>query len=60
MFNKSVDIAILDFTKTFDKVPHKRITHKLKYYGITDPISSWIKGFLAEKTQQVINGSTSK
>ena len=58
---KSVDMAILDFTKAFDKVPHKRLIHKLKYYGITGPISSWIESFLAERTQQVvINGSASK
>ena len=58
--SKSVDMAILDFTKAFDKVPHKRLIHKLKYYGIIGPISSWIESFLAERTQQVvINGSTS-
>ena len=57
---KSVDMAILDFTKAFEKVPHKRLIHKLKYYGITRPISSWIESFLAERTQQVvINGSAS-
>ena len=33
----------------FDKVPHKRLIHKLKYYGITSPISSWIESFLAKK-----------
>ena len=55
-----VDIAILDFTKAFDKVPHKRLIHKLKYYGITGPISSSIESFLAEITPQVvINGSAS-
>ena len=59
--NKCVDMAILDFTKAFDKVPHKRLIHKLKYYGITNPISSWIESFIAGRTQQVvINGSASK
>ena len=57
---KSIDMSILDVTKAFDKVPHKRLIHKLKYYGITNPISSWIESFLAERTQQVvINGSAS-
>ncbi len=57
---KSVDMAILDFTKAFDKVPHKRLIHKLKHYGITGPISSWINSFLTGRTQQVvINGSKS-
>ena len=57
----SVDMAVLDFTKAFDKVPHKRLIHKLKHYGIAGPISSWIESFFAERTQQVvINGSASK
>ena len=44
----------------FDKVPHKGLIHKLKYCGITGPISSWLESFLAERTQQVvINGSAS-
>ena len=51
-------MAILDFTKATNIVPHKRLIHKLKYYGITGPISSWIESFLAERTQQVeINGT---
>ena len=51
---KYVDMAILDFTKAFSKVPHKRLIHKLNYYGITGPILSWIESFLAERTQQVV------
>ena len=47
-------MAILDFTKAFDEVPHKRLIHKLKYYGIIGPISSWIESFFAERTQQVV------
>ena len=52
---KSVDMAILDFTKAFDKVPHKQnLVHKLIYYGITGPTSLWIESFLVERTQQVV------
>jgi hypothetical protein len=25
----------MDFSKTFDKAPHKRLLYKLKYYGIS-------------------------
>ena len=51
---------ILDFTKAFDKVPHKRLIHKLNYYGITGSIATWIETFLTGRTQQVVvNGATS-
>ena len=53
-------MAILDFTKAFDKVPHKRLIHKLNYYGITGSIATWIETFLTGRTQQVVvNGATS-
>ena len=52
--------TILDFTKAFDKVPHKRLIHKLNYYGITGSIATWIETFLTGRTQQVVvNGATS-
>ena len=37
---KYVDMVILEFTKAIDKVPYKRLIHKLKYCDITGPISS--------------------
>ena len=53
-------MAILDFTKVFDNVPHKRLIHKLNYYGITGSIATWIETFLTGRTQQVVvNGATS-
>ena len=33
---KASHLAILDFTKAFDKVPHERLLMKLHHYGITD------------------------
>ena len=53
-------MAILDFTKAFDKVPHKRLIHKLNYYGISGSIATLIETFLIGRTQQVVvNGATS-
>ena len=31
---ESIDMAILDFTKAFDKVPHKRLIHKQTITGL--------------------------
>ena len=48
--NKQTDVAILDFSKAFDTVPHKRLLLKLKHYGI----SGWIKSFLVDRHRHVI------
>jgi hypothetical protein len=44
--NIQVDIAILDFAKTFDKVAHKRLSEKLQCYGIDGTTRIWIDAFL--------------
>ena len=57
---KQVDAIILDFAKAFDKVPHKRLTLKLQFYGITGPTLHWITAFLTNRTQRVLlDGSSS-
>ena len=56
---KQVDAIVLDFAKAFDKVPHKRLTLKLQYYGITGPILHWITAFLSNRTQRVLLDGTS-
>ena len=52
-------MIIMDFAKALDKVPHKRLLFKLKYYGISDQIKSWINSFLSNRTQTVILENTS-
>ena len=55
-----VDIAILDFSKAFDTVPHQRLKNKLIAYGITGKTLTWILSFLSNRKQRVqINGSQS-
>ena len=55
------DLIILDFSKTFDKVPHQRLLSKLDFYGIRGITLSWIKAFLSDRLQQVIvEGATSE
>ena len=58
---KDVNVIYCDFMKAFDKVPHLRLIHKLKMYGITEPYTSWFKSFLLDRRQRVVvNGTTSE
>ena len=57
---KQIDIGILDFSKAFDKVPHRRLMQKLGIYGVVGPVHTWIEAFLRNRTQSVIvDGSRS-
>ena len=44
-FKSQIDVAILDFSKAFDTVPHAGLLGKLEHYGI-DKILLWITNFL--------------
>ena len=58
---KQIDIAILDFSKAFDTVPHQKLLHKLKHLGIQGNVIKWIQSFLTNRDQSVIvEGETSK
>ena len=57
---KQTDLILLDFSKAFDKVSHKKLALKLHDYGIRGPLK-WVKGFLDNRHQSVIvNGSSSE
>ena len=51
---EDVDIAILDFSKAFDVVPHERLLRKLRLYGIEGRTLNWISTFLQGRTQSVV------
>ena len=44
----------MDFAKALDKVPHKRLLYKMKYFGISEQIINWVKSFLSNRTQTVL------
>ena len=62
MHNKKcsqIDIAILDFSKAFDMVPHNGLLSKLKLYGIDEKIWQWIYNFLKTGNSVVVDGKQS-
>ena len=58
---QQTDLIILDLSKAFDTVPHKKLLFKVKKYGINDNINKWIQSFLMHRKQQdIIEGESSK
>ena len=58
---QQTDLVILDLSKAFDTVPHKKLLFKLSKYGITGNINKWIQSFLVLRKQKVIaEGESSK
>ena len=51
---EEVDVAILDFSKAFDVVPHARLIRKLRLYDIQGHRLQWISSFLRGRTQSVM------
>lgn len=51
---RQIDVAVLDFSKAFDMVPHRRLLGKLRHYGINGPTHQWISEFLTGRTQCVV------
>ncbi|CAH8437845.1 unnamed protein product [Schistosoma bovis] len=54
---QSVIILYFDFSKAFDSVSHKLLLLKLSSFGIQNPLLSWLKSFLEERSQIVRYGS---
>ena len=48
------DVAILDFSKAFDTVPHDKLIHKLNTYGVRGNLQKWIKAFLCDRHMKVV------
>ena len=49
-----MDMLILDFSKAFEKVPHRRLLSKLQFYGIQGKTLAWIESWLINRSQSVI------
>ena len=51
---KQTDVIVMDFAKAFDKVGHRRLIEKMKYYGVGGKTNKWIEDFLAGQSQRVV------
>jgi ribonuclease P/MRP protein subunit RPP40 len=49
-------VVYLDFLKAFDMVPHRRLVHKLKGFGMRMDLLSWFESFLSNRRQRVVLG----
>ena len=55
-----VDVIYLDYSKAFDKVDHKILLNKMRLYGISGKVLTWIETFLTNRKQTVVvNGEKS-
>ena len=54
--HKHTYLIIMDFAKTFDKVPHRMLLHKLDYCGIRGSNHRWINSWLSGQIQKVVLG----
>ena len=48
------DMAVLDFSKAFDTVPHSKFLNKLPHFGIGGTILEWLNKFLTGITTKVV------
>uniref|UniRef100_A0A803TV46 Reverse transcriptase domain-containing protein n=1 Tax=Anolis carolinensis TaxID=28377 RepID=A0A803TV46_ANOCA len=55
----AVDVAYLDFSKAFDKVPHDLLANKLVKCGLDKTTVRWICNWLSERTQRVLTNASS-
>ena len=48
-----LDVVYLDYRKAFDSIPHQRLLEKLKKFGITGKLRSWLEDILMSRTMTV-------
>jgi hypothetical protein len=58
---EAMDVVFLDLQKAFDKVPHRRLSEKIKAIGIEGKVCVWIQEWLRGRKQRVVlNGKSSE
>jgi hypothetical protein len=58
---RTLTCGIPHFMKAFDKVPYRRLLHKMHRYKISEKVIMWAERFLSNRIQKIIvNGTESK
>ena len=60
MLERGGDTVYLDFNKAFDKCDHGVLLHKIKRLKIKGKLGRWIKNFLTERQQVLVDKVKSK
>ena len=47
-------MIMLDFSKAFDTVPHSKLLHQMKLYGVNGNINAWLCDFLTNRKRKVV------
>ena len=59
---EKIDTIVIDFSKSFDLVPHDRLLMKIANSGVDSRVVAWVRAFLLGRTQSrsaIIRGSKS-
>ena len=51
---EQIDSILLDFSKVFDKVSHRKLYLKPQHYGIRGKLLKWVEDFCYNQTQKVV------
>jgi hypothetical protein len=58
--NGQITVAVFsDISKAFDRLWHKGLIEKLKSYGINGKLLKWLKDYISERKQVLLNNSIS-
>ena len=44
------DVLVMDFSKAFEKIGHRRLFTKLQSYGVIGKMNSWIQNWLTDRS----------
>ena len=51
-----IDAIVIDFSKTFNLVPHDWLLVKIAISGVDSMVVAWVREFLLDRTQRVKAG----